>query len=138
MISMKRLVTRAVILLTVIAAGYYVIILGGPIKQSISIGSCHEEYTYFITDNTFQDWNTAGHATDNFMEVGNAYRFVGKCLCQEPHSETTRKNLINILKSDKMIYLSYRRIKQLYRVGTDSIKIACDHSKEIFERLAID
>jgi len=115
----------------------YLVIGGGEIKRNMVAGPCSVEYKYFLTNNVYCNWATAGHCADNFLESANARRKLGICLCEKEEIQAIRKELIKLIKSDPILSNDFSTLMHL-NPTTDSLKIICNHKVSLFKRLYLD
>ena len=121
---------------------YYLIILGGPVKKSMTVNGCTVDYTYFITNNKYQIEKTHGHAYDNAIELFVAKTEIASCLCE---SYLNKRNipdsiaLIDILNSKEYLE-SKRYINTIGNFNTDTLNMesVCKDKDNYFGILIMD
>jgi hypothetical protein len=140
---MKKLILTLIILVTLSGVYFYLIILGGPVRKTLTINSCKEEYTYYITDNRYQVEKTHGHATDNSIELGAAKIEVAKCLCNSylnNHSQNDSIEIIKILTSGEYYQSKniFENILQDFRIDTITVDSICKNKDKYLQRMMLD
>lgn len=134
---MKWIKYTLLILVVLSATVFYLIVWGGPIKKTLTVGNCTVSYTYFLTDNTYCNWKTHGHCPTNSATITNVKREVALCLC-EKQQEVTSKQMIELVNSDPYLMQDYERLKSEHNIHEDSVKTICNYKEILFQRYYIE
>jgi hypothetical protein len=112
---------------------YYLIILGGPIRNLIELRGCTVSYTHYLTNNMYCSWRTAGHCPTNKIILTNARREVLGCLCEHAaQNKPEARELLELIQADPLLSSTFERFEAEQGVSLDSVPAICAHRATLF------
>jgi len=112
---------------------YYLIILGGPIRNLIDLRGCTASYTHYLTNNAYCNWSTDEHCPNNADNLSNARREVARCLCENAsQNKLQSKELLELIQSDAYLRGNLERIQIEQGISLDSAGTICDYREILF------
>lgn len=112
---------------------YYLIILGGPIRNLIDLRGCTANYTHYLTNNTYCNWRTAGHCPANDIILTNARREVASCLCESASQNGLEtRELLELIQLDPMLRSTFEHLQNDRGIKLNSVQAICDHRDTLF------
>ena len=116
-------------------AFYYLIILGGPIRNLIELRGCTVSYTHYLTNNAYCNW-VAAHCETNETILASARGEVARCLCENaPQNKLEARELLDLIHADPVLNNIFTRLEAERGVPLDSVQEICDYRKTLFEPL---
>ena len=113
---------------------YYLIILGGPIRNLIELRGCTVTYTHYLTDHAFN--KCVGDCPTNAMILTNARREVANCLCENaPQNKLEARELMELIQADAMLRSTFDYFQSQQGVSLNSVQAICDHRVALFAPL---
>jgi len=118
---------------------YYLVVLGGPIRNLIELRGCSVGYTHYLSNNVYGNWLTPGRYPTNEVTLTNARREVANCLCDNAGGQQVEaRELIGLIQLDPMLSSSFERLQQVQGRPLDSVEIICAHRNTLFAPLYIE
>jgi hypothetical protein len=118
---------------------YYLIILGGPIRNLIELRGCTVSYTHYLTNNRYCNWRTAGHCATNDVVLTNARREVLHCLCENAaQNPPETRELLELIQADPLLSPDFERIQSEQGVSLNSVQAICGHRETLFVPVTLE
>ena len=117
---------------------YYLIILGGPIRNLIELRGCTVSYTHYLTNNMYCNWRTAGHCPTNDVILTNARREVLSCLCENADQNPPEiRELLELIQADPLLTPVFEHIQSEQGVSLNSVQTICSQRIILFAPVAL-
>ena len=112
---------------------YYLIILGGPIRNLIELRGCTVSYTHYLTNNAYCNWRTAGHCPTNEVILTNARREVLTCLCENAlQNKPEAREFLELIEADPLLKSTFEHLQSEGGAPLNSVQAICDHRETLF------
>lgn len=98
---------------------FYIVVLGGPFRRTLTVGGCEARYTHFLTNNRYCNWQTDGHCPDNSFERCNAIIDVTNCLWTHyllTHDQEVIVKIEELIKGDDRLVSAWTSKSVVERV----------------------
>jgi hypothetical protein len=117
---------------------YYLIILGGPIRNLIELRGCTVSYTHYLTNNMYCNWRTSGSCPTNDVILTNARREVLSCLCDTADQDPPEtRELLELIQADPLLSHVFERIQSEQGVLLNSVQAICSQRNTLFAPVAL-
>jgi len=112
---------------------YYLIILGGPIRNLIEVRGCAVGYTHYLTNNLYCNSRTAGHCPTNEVILTNARREILGCLCENAaRNKPEARELLELIQADPLLSRTLERIQSEHGASLNTVQAICDQRVILF------
>lgn len=117
---------------------YYLVILGGPIRNLLELRGCAAGYTHYLTNNAYCNWRTSGHCATSDLNRTNARVALAQCLCDNaPQNKLEARELLELIQSDPLLRKALTRLEDRLGRPLDSVRTICDYREALFVTVAL-
>jgi len=115
---------------------YYLIILGGPIRNLIELRGCSVGYTHYLTNNIYGNWHAPGLYPTNDVILTDARREVVNCLCDHAaQNQVEARELIELIQLDPILSSAFEHLEREQGQTLDSVQTICGHRETLLAPL---